>query len=416
MRKFLSIITFAIAFFVTANVFATTNQYIEFSSGETDDNAIYLDSYEDYLNALQGVDEQALYKEDYLNTRAQEITSYDLATRPDVVKAVVLEVDATEEYYSYDTYGTYKITYQPIKIQVLEGKYKNETFDISYVLTADTYENLDIKPVKANQRINVVVYEEEGETYAYATTVDSSISRSGYGIAVIILAVVFIFIYLGRKGFKVLPQLILIADILLVIFVPEIITGRSIIWLTIVTLIAYLITDTALKVGLNAKMFASLISTIAVVLITTMGLILFNNATNMSGIIYEATSIVETFPKGTIDFYDLNLAIYILMATIVVSDISCKVINTYDEKSDNEAKEEVKEYVASKIPTISGILLITLMPKYLYMLISKYTYTELINSEMLTNEIVRILFLIISMTVTTQVAVYVKKLFVENKK
>ena len=416
MKKFLLSFIFLIAFFNITNVLATTNQYIEYESGETDDNAIYLDSYEDYLNALKGVDDQALYKEDYLNTRAQEIASYDATARPDVVKAVVLEVDATEEYYSSDDYGTYKITYQPIKIQVLEGTHANETFDLSYVLTADTYENLDIKPIKMNQRINVVIYEEGDEVYAYATTVDASISRSGFGISLIVLAIIFVFIYLGNKSFKVLPQLILVADLILLVFVPELITGRSIIWLSIITMLAYLIVDAAIKVGVNAKMFASVATTIVILVITTLGLILFNNLASMSGIIYEATSIIESFPKGTIDFYNLNLALYMLMATIVISDVSCKVINTYDKKLEEEAKEEVKEYVASKIPTVSGILLITLMPKFLYMLISKYTYTELINSEMLTNEIVRILLLIIAMTVTTQVAVYVKKIFVEEKK
>ena len=45
-----------------------------------------------------------------------------------------------------------------------------------------------------------------------------------------------------------------------------------------------------------------------------------------------------------------------------------------------------------------------------------YTYKEIINSEMLINEIARILFLIIAMVLTIEVAIYTKKIFVEESK
>ena len=126
-------------------VFATdTKEYIEYSSGEKDDGSIYLDSYEDYLKALGNVDEQEVYKEQYLSNLANAVLNYDLTERPDVVKARVLNVEGKKEYYSYDSYGLSKISYQPVNVQVLEGKHKGETYDISYILTADSYENLKV--------------------------------------------------------------------------------------------------------------------------------------------------------------------------------------------------------------------------------------------------------------------------------
>lgn len=413
-KMFLNFVIILTILLTSTTSLAVAEPSSESASGESEDNEVYIDSYDEYMNAISDMDEQDYYKEYYMQYIAEQIESYDSSKRDETVKARVVDVKSTEEYYSYDNYGLYKIKYQPLQIEILEGEHTGETYELSYILTVDTYENIDVKPVKENQIINVILYEENGEVYPYSTTVDSSISRVKCIIVLAIITLVLVFVYLGKKGFKVLPQLILLADVILLIFVPELLTGRSIIWLTIITMILYLVVDTAIKVGVNGKMVVAIMSTFAVVLITTILMEIFNGVATMSGIIYEATTIIEAFPKGTINFYTLNLAIYILMATIIASDIACKAINTYDDNKKEETRGEIKEYVIAKLPTIIGILLITVIPKYLYMLVSKYTFTEIINSEMLTNEIARMLFLIISTLVTTEVAIYAKKMFMKK--
>lgn len=415
MKKLLLTFVILTAILTVTNITLATNQYIEYESGEKDDDAIYLETYEDYLNALQGVDEQKLYKEEYERYKLEKIKAYEQDDNPEILKAIVTEVEETVEEYYLSDYTVNKTLYQPIKVKILEGEHEGEVFDTYYMLLVDSNENIKIKPIKANDKINAIIFEEDGETYVYATTVDSAIRRINITLIMLIITVAIIFIYLGNKAFKVLPHLILLSDLLLIIFVPEMIIGRSIIWMSIVTMLAYIIVDSAVKVGVNAKMFASILTTIAILLITTGGLLIYNHIAKMSGIIFEVTMFTEIFPKGTLDIYNLNLALYMLMATIVISDVACKTIKLYSEKEEQEAKEEVKEHLVSKIPTVAGILLITTMPKYLYMLICKYTIAEILNSEMLTNEIVRILFLIIAMAVTTQVGVIVRKIFVEER-
>ena len=66
MKKFL-ILLISIFIFMNSSIFASS-EYIEFLSGEQDDGAIYLDSYEDYMNAIGDVNEQDYYKEEYNNT------------------------------------------------------------------------------------------------------------------------------------------------------------------------------------------------------------------------------------------------------------------------------------------------------------------------------------------------------------
>lgn len=410
MKKYFILLLSILMLCVGQAVFATdTKEYIEYSSGEKDDGSIYLDSYEDYLKALGNVDEQEVYKEQYLSNLANAVLNYDLTERPDVVKARVLNVEGKKEYYSYDSYGLSKISYQPVNVQVLEGKHKGETYDISYILTADSYENLKVKELKANQKINIVISESGDETYAYATTVDSAVNRVPLTVALIIVAVLLMIVYLGKQGMKIIPQMILLADMVMLVLVPELFAGRSLLWLTIVTSILYIIVESVIKVGLNSKTVAAIFSTIVVTLALTVVLVGVSNIANFAGITYEVLNMLESFPKGTIDFYMLYISSFILLCMIVTSNISCMAINT------NGDKKAIKENIAEKLPLFIGILFVSIIPKYLYLLISKYTYDEIINSEMLLTDVYKIMFLIIAMGVTVQITEYAKKLFVDEK-
>ena len=410
MKKYFILLLSILVLCVGQAVFATdTKEYIEYSSGEKDDGSIYLDSYEDYLKALGNVDEQEVYKEQYLSDLANAVLNYDLTERPAVVKARVLNVEGKKEYYSYDSYGLSKISYQPVNVQVLEGKHKGETYDISYILTADSYENLKIKELKANQKINIIISESGDESYAYVTTVDSAVNRVALTVALIIIAVLLMIVYLGKQGMKIIPQMILLADMVMLILVPELFAGRSLLWLTIVTSILYIIVESVIKVGLNSKTVAAIFSTIVVTLSLTVVLVGVSNMANFSGITYEVLNMLESFPKGTIDFYMLYISSFILLCMIVTSNISCMAISA------NGDKKAIRENIAEKLPLFIGILFVSMIPKYLYLFISKYTYDEIINSEMLLTDVYKITFLIIAMVVTVQITEYAKKLFVDEK-
>ena len=410
MKKYFILLLSILVLCAGQAVFATdTKEYIEYSSGEKDDGSIYLDSYEDYLKALGNVDEQEVYKEQYLSDLANAVLNYDLTERPAVVKARVLNVEGKKEYYSYDSYGLSKISYQPVNVQVLEGKHKGETYDISYILTADSYENLKIKELKANQKINIIISESGDESYAYVTTVDSAVNRVALTVALIIIAVLLMIVYLGKQGMKIIPQMILLADMVMLILVPELFAGRSLLWLTIVTSILYIIVESVIKVGLNSKTVAAIFSTIVVTLSLTVVLVGVSNMANFSGITYEVLNMLESFPKGTIDFYMLYISSFILLCMIVTSNISCMAISA------NGDKKAIRENIAAKLPLFIGILFVSMIPKYLYLLISKYTYDEIINSEMLLTDVYKVTLLIIAMVVTVQITEYAKKLFVDEK-
>lgn len=392
---------------------ANIKEYVEYSSGEKDDGSIYLDSYEDYEKILKNVDEQELYKTAYEQMIKEQIESFRKSTRTQTVKARVLETKSVEEYYSNDSSGSYKIKYQPLKVQILEGEYAGQTVEVSYILTADTYENIKVPSVRENQNINVILQESNGELYAYATTIDAAVDRSGYVITLSIITIFILLVSLGKSGLKVLAPLALLADLAILVFAPSILAGKSILWLAIITSILYIFVTAVLKNGLKSKIIPAILTSILVTLVLTVLLAVFGNIANLCGITYEITSMIEVFPNGTIDFYILYLSSFILMSAITTIDVACEEIKIYEENGNKNAKKMLKEYTANKIPAVIGILLVMIIPKYIYIFMSKYGFAEIINSEMLLTDIIRILFLTIAITITKEVSEIMRKIFIE---
>ena len=101
------------------------------------------------------------------------------------------------------------------------------------------------------------------------------------------------------------------------------------------------------------------------------------------------------------------------MSAITTIDVACEEIKIYEENGNKNAKKMLKEYTANKIPAVIGILLVMIIPKYIYIFMSKYGFAEIINSEMLLTDIIRILFLTIAITITKEVSEIMRKIFIE---
>ena len=381
------------------------------------DDAVYLNNYEDIENAFQAVDENALYREAFEQQLLNNAKLYSDDIRYETIKAKIISGDKEEVYYTMDGYyQIYRIKYQPITVEILEGNLKGKTYDTNYVLSVDDYDNINVSPVPINTVINVVVSgDAEDKVQIYVTTVDAGIARFHWVVVLLVIAVVLIAVFLGKTGLKVLPMLILIFDLLFIIFVPEMFNGRGIWWLTVISMIAYLIVENAIKLGLNFKALASMISTIAVVVITTGLLQLLNQLMGLSGITLELANIAQSYPLGKFDFYQFHLSLYTWMAFVVVSNISCQTVRVYTENNSEEAKKKIQKYVSGMLPIVMIMTLGMSAQKCLYLCVTKYTVIEFINSEMMLNELLRGIFLIIAMTATTGVAQITQTLLVQKE-
>ena len=188
------------------------------------------------------------------------------------------------------------------------------------------------------------------------------------------------------------------------------------------------ITICVLKLGVRTKSFVAILVSLVMTFVFVILMYGFDNLAYLSGITYEITSFVESIiPRintaGEIeiamDVHALNIAIAAIMAFFAAIPVICKTIQVYDEKKDGENAikdtiDEMKEYVSDKLVTIVPMLFTLIIPKYLLLIINKCSFAEIINSEVLGSDIVRILFIVISVVLAVPISANMGKLLIDD--
>lgn len=438
MKKLVSmLLVFTLAFssvccFATDVTTSDYNWYDNYS-GETE----YLNSYEEYEDLINGMDEQLEYKELYNQMIEQTIESYKEAERDTIYKAKVLEASEPQVYYGYYQY-LYKSLYQTLKIEILEGSEKGKVVeDVNYILTGDTYGNLELPKVTEGMTIHVslqldddgnVYTDENGSIYAYSSSIDSPVSRWGYILTLIIITAVLVGIYLGKPGLKMLVPILLIVDLIVLFMVPALFDGTNVMLLLGFIILMSTITICVLKLGLNSKTFVAILVSLVMSFMLVLLVYGFDSLAYMSGITYEATSFVESIlPRvvdsevvPVIDLHALNVATITLIAFFMFVPIVCETINVYEENKNKKKAysltvDKMKEHISDKLVTIVPILLALSIPKFIILLANKCSLREIVNSEILGSDIVRILFVVIAMVVASPLTAIAGKLLIDDE-
>ncbi len=406
------------------------------NSIDSGDNSVYINSFEEYQKLLD-LEEKTRneYVYGYLDSlRAARDTSGDYAVE---YKARVVWASDAKTEYGQDSYtGTYyKNTFQNVRVKMLEGPFADE--DISgealgesgdmglidgvYTLTCDLYENIILPEVKVGDVILVGVYETDAGIRAYSGSYDSPKVRIGSTVFVLIVTIVFMLIYAGKHGFKMLIPFVLIFDLIIVVAAPAICEGfSSLILVAFITLLTSILVP-VLKFGVNEKSISVALSTSVVMVIMTIVVSLFNAIVGNSGITFEANYLKDyVIPIVSndliyhlVNFESLSICVTMLTILFAVLYVACKTIEIY-EKSSNKDKveyvsEAIKEVLGNAYLLVGGILFVQLLPKFMLFILSECTLTSILNSEMLSYEICKILFVFIAMSVTSMITTTIRK-------
>ncbi len=429
MKKFLvcffSIMLICSLGIVNASSVLDDPEYLQDKDG---DGVVYLEDYSQYQGLLNTMDEQYELRKLYLNQIINTADEYEATQRPEVYKAKVIEAGEPEvQYGQYPYYQDYfyKITYQNIKIKLLDEPYKNRVVEnVNYTLTCDSYENVKMAEIKNGKNINVVVSENEsGDLYAEVASYDVAVRRWPVVLVVIIIAFILMLAYTGEHFAKIFVPFILIADLLIVTIAPMLLDGLNIWWLVAIVVFMTSLAIAVLKFGLTEKTAKSIVASAIMTIMATIIVYAFDSLAFMNGITYEATYIMEyVIPKfvndevvPAVDFHGLSVATTTLLCFFAGIFVINKTIDVYEknktlkETRTQETVNEVKEYVAENMLLISSILLVTMFPKYLLLLVNKYSFIEVINSEILITDFSRILFMFVTMTISIPVTCLICK-------
>lgn len=387
-----------------------------YSADENSGDVVYIDTFEEYQELLNSFDTQAIYKEEYEEQVKSDMELYEDINPVEVFRAKILEASDEQEYYElYSGDGLYKISYQNLKIEILEGDYKGQTFeDVKYYLSYNLYETMSPSALSAGQTVFVNFVENyEGGISPYIASTDSSIDRAGVFWFLVIVALIVTLIYLSGHGAKMLVSLVLFVDLIFVVAVPLIVEGMNVFLLVGIITILSAITIAVLKLGIKPSTFAAITATVVIVIIMIVFMYIFDGIANMKGIDVFTIDALNTIPLK-IDFHALNIAINAIIMFYVCIIVSCEVAKVYETKSSEhnvmeKTLEEVKPYVADKVFGALTMLIMLKLPRYIILVASKYSATQLINSETFLTDLAGALFVAIAAIVVAPLTVMFSK-------
>ena len=411
MKKIFTSFLVIITILSTMCVFATEEV--------TDDTqVIELDSYEDYealfseQEQLSDEEYEAAYEEqmDYL------VEYYDEFEMPELTKAKVINVEEPDYIYEADYTGfIYKMKKQEIKVEVLDGEYAGKQIDVTYPLMADSFLNMEVAELKKGDVIFVSpgIDEETEELYAEVAGTGFNVERKTGVIILAVIAVVLMIAFGKSRGILSALIAILIVSITLLICGDQFYMGTAIIALTIclaAILIAMIVVQ---KLGLTKDALWVGISSLLIITLITFVTFGVDYMLKNTGATFDAMLMVENIIRRNIDFHHMFVGSIILILSAVLPYIACNVWKKCKESGENDFNKLLdvsKDAMTGKVEMVTMILMTLLIPKLIYLYSYKYTMNEILNSDVMITEFIRLFMCIIAIALTIPVTSYIYKL------
>ena len=413
-------------------------------------DSIMLDNYDDFYSAQSTGITQGEIKDYYREFLAYSRDEETKNQPEKQYKAKIVDVNKASIVYDLSYYTPYQINVQKMKVEILEGEYKGKVIEGQYLLTADTYGNLKLTEASIGNIIYVSIDKnEEGTLKAYTTSYDTRIQKFPIALVFVIITAV-LMVAVGRlEGFKTLLIIALIFDLVFVITIPEmmkynevktltssdkgfpttdeidadtsssilekddngvptkveiVVKNNSLAWLIVIDTLVICFAILVNKMGLTKEMLHAFAVSVTVIIFAALVLSGINTIMKMNGNTLEAVSLAENIINRNIDFGALYMLTTLLIASVVVPNTVSKIVK---HRCHNIAK-----CINSQILLICVVSFTFIIPKVMAMIIYRYDVRELINSEILILEFVRIIVLSLAILAVAGISKYV----VERKK
>lgn len=329
-------------------------------------------------------------------------------------KAVVLTVDnmGSDPDQVYDME-------QRVMLRVTTGKFKNQTFEVSNILSGNTVYDI---PVKANEKVLVHIEEYDDGT------VDVFISdyiRDTY-IYVLMGLFLLILVLVGKtKGVKTVVTIALTVAMVFKVLLPAILKGYNPVLVTIFVAIAITVITMIFVSGFNKKTIAAIIGTVMGVVVAGVLAFIIGSKVKLTGLSTEEAAMLLYIPQEVnFNFKDLLFSGILLGALGAVMDVAMSIASSIDEihkanpnvdkvglfKSGMEVGKDI-------MGTMSNTLILAYTGSSIPLLLIFMAYDapmmKMLNLDIIATEIIRSLSgsigLILTIPITALVAVILTK-------
>lgn len=327
------------------------------------------------------------------------------------------KVVAIEKQEEKKEIGGYTHFVQKLKIQLLEGPEKGETITIDY---GGAIRITPAQKIQKNETVIMIKTVNQKNETSY-TIFDkfrlNNIVYIFFGFAALVIATA------GRKGLGALIGLGVSLAIILQYIVPQILEGKDPVLVTIIGAICILVTTMFIAHGFNKKTTISFIATFLTLIIVGVLSVLFVKLSHLTGLGSEDTYMLQFNPVN-INLQGILLGGIILGALGVLDDITTTQTAAVFElaKIDKSISLRTlfgkglvigKDHIASLVNTLVlayagaslGLFILFVMNP------SNQPYWVIVNSEIITEEIIRTLAgstgLVLAVPITTFLASWV---------
>lgn len=225
----------------------------------------------------------------------------------------------------------------------------------------------------------------------------------------------------GRRGFSSLLGMVLTFFLLFAFVLPSISSGQNPVLISIIAAIVIVPVTFILSHGFNRKTFCAIGATFIVLVITAVLSQAFINATHLSGFSSDEISFLNTIKQGTVDAKGLLFAGILIALLGILEDIAVAqaAVVTQLKKANNKlgflelykrAMDIGRDHIASMANTLILVYAGASLPLLLLFINSPLPFTQVINYEIISEEIVRTLTasigLVIAVPITTAITAF----------
>ncbi|UTY29172.1 YibE/F family protein [Treponema putidum] len=349
-------------------------------------------------------------------------SSYMNAPKSQVVKAKVIEIvfdDTRENRPDIPIESDFR--YQHLKIKILTGKHRGEVYTIRNTIELAIPYRLIFK---INEKLILQLDEDETGKVNNLRIYERARDYKVYALIFIFAAVL---IFVGKKnGLKALISLGLTVGLIFGIFLPLILKGYNpIFWAIIICSLASVMTLFIIS-GRNNKTYTAILGTIGGVIIAGLFAFVAGKILRLSGLGNEDAQMLAFVPQyRKIDYQGLLFAGIMIGSLGAVMDVAMSISSSMWEIVSVSPKIPNKQLIKSGmnigrdiIGSMSNTLILayvsTSIPVLLLFIIFSHGFTEIINLEILSAEILRAVSGSIGLICTIPITVNLVNIFRKN--
>lgn len=335
-----------------------------------------------------------------------------------IVKGKIIDIPYDDTSEKRDIPIESDIRYQHIKVKLLSGDFKGNTYTLRNTIDQINPYKLILKK---GENILLYQYEDDGKLTGLKIFERSKENSLYFLIGIFILSMILIG---GLKGFKAFITLFLTVVVVICFLVPLLLKGYSPIPITIVSVAIITVLTLFIVSGINRKTWAGIIGTVLGTLIAG---VLAMGVSNYTGLIGMGSEDMQALVYGSnghfLDYRGILFSGVIIGALGAVMDVAISIASSMWEIEEINPDITNKQLIKSGMnigKDIMGAMSNTLILAYVGSSLSlimvfasfKLSFSEIINLDIVATEIIRSIAgsigLILSIPATVLVSVLMR--------